>query len=74
MAPARVSLLRIDELEAVNGDTGRAVAWDGSVSWGGPFDRVWLASEGERAQGFGYAKPLPPDQVPAFAGVGRTGA
>lgn len=51
MAPARVSLLRIDELETVNGDAGRAVAWDGSISWGGPFDRVWLASEGERAQG-----------------------
>lgn len=43
--------LRADQLEAVDGADGTALQWKGSLSWGDTFNRVWLASEGEREEG-----------------------
>lgn len=43
--------LRADQLEAVEGADGTALQWKGSLSWGDTFNRVWLASEGEREEG-----------------------
>jgi copper resistance protein B len=51
MTASRFTWLKADELEAADTAAGTATRWAGSVSWGGHFDRLWLASEGERAHG-----------------------
>lgn len=40
--------LRADRFEAVDTGNDAAQRWRGSLSWGNSFNRVWLASEGER--------------------------
>lgn len=43
--------LRGDQIEVADGGDGTALDWKGSLSWGDTFNRVWLASEGEREDG-----------------------
>lgn len=51
MMASRFIWLKLDELEAVDTDDGTAASWEGGISWGGHFDRLWLTSEGEREDG-----------------------
>lgn len=51
MAASRFTWLKIDELEAVDTEEGKALGWEGGLSWGGHFDRLWLTSEGVRDDG-----------------------
>lgn len=43
--------LKVDQLEAVDTTDDTGLRWKGSLSWGDSFDRLWLASEGEQADG-----------------------
>lgn len=51
MQASRFTWLKLDELEAVDTDDDTAASWEGGISWGGHFDRLWLTSEGERQDG-----------------------
>lgn len=42
---------QLDQLERRTADGEDALAWDGRISWGGSFDRLWLRTEGERVDG-----------------------
>lgn len=41
---------RLDQFEAVDSGDDNGTHWKGSLSWGGSYDRLWLASEGERGE------------------------
>lgn len=43
--------LRLDRLEAADNGDETTANWKGGLSWGGSFNRLWLTSEGERAEG-----------------------
>lgn len=57
-APAVHSLVRIDRLEAWDGDEGRGQAWDATAWIGGDVHRLWLRSAGEREAGHTRAADL----------------
>lgn len=46
-----ISMLLLDQLEYVRGDSGDSFAWDGQWRIGRDLNRLWLRSEGERAGG-----------------------
>ncbi len=45
------SLVLFNRLEAWNADAGTGMAWEGAAWFGGDLNRLWLRSEGERADG-----------------------
>jgi copper resistance protein B len=47
---ARFGMLKFDQLEHAFAP-GNGVAWDADAWYGGDFDKVWLRSEGEHAEG-----------------------
>jgi copper resistance protein B len=51
MQASRFSWFKMDRLEVVDTGEESAQAWAGGIGWGGHFDRLWLTSEGERAEG-----------------------
>lgn len=51
MRPYPFLWAKLDQLERRASDGEDALAWEGAISWGGSFDRLWLRTEGERAQG-----------------------
>jgi copper resistance protein B len=46
-----LGMLRLDQLEAFNGQDGSGQRWDLQAWYGTDGDRLWLRSEGERAHG-----------------------
>jgi copper resistance protein B len=48
---ARVTMLRFDRLERIEGGDGVATAWKFGATDGGDFDKLLVRSEGERAHG-----------------------
>jgi len=52
------SLVRIDRLEAFDGDHGNGQAWEADAWIGGDTDRLWLKASGERSAGRTHAADL----------------
>ena len=50
-APEFNTYVLFNRLEATDGDHGRGQAWEAQAWFGGDINRVWLRSEGERADG-----------------------
>jgi copper resistance protein B len=52
---AAVSMFKLDQFEhALDGNGG--TAWEGEAWYGGDFDKLWLRSEGDRAEGFSQGR------------------
>ena len=47
----RLGAIFIEQLEAVETDDGSGSAWDVQAWYGGPFDKAWLRSQGDRRGG-----------------------
>lgn len=52
------SFVRIDRLEAFDGDHGSGQAWEADAWIGGDIDRLWLKASGERSAGRTHAADL----------------
>ncbi len=47
----QMGALIIDQLEAVESNQGSGAGWDVQAWYGGPFNRAWLRSQGDRREG-----------------------